>query len=323
VSTWCTACLSPGYSCYCRLQEDRKPLRNKYKGRLIHVSDFVNPESGRLFIEDEAGTILDAREIIYPGGSNGDPWWDCEQLIKQVTKTIAIFNTKFPEKQALFIFDNSSAHGSLRPDALKVFEMNKSDGGKQRTQHDTIIPNSNPDPRYRGRAQKMTLPDGSPKGLKRVLEERGFNVTKLRAKCAPVCPIDSQNCCMARLLSQQDDFQNQVSMLETLIKAAGHEIVFLPKFHCELNPIEMVRFAQQCMFCFILNSYSQYWGWVKYRYREEDKPKFEDAKVLAVRWLNACPTEVIQRFINRTWRIMDGYRKGLTGRALSWAVRKC
>jgi hypothetical protein len=29
-------------------------------------------------------------------------------------------------------------------------------------------------------------------------------------------------------------------MLETLIKAAGHECIFLPKFYCELNPIEMV-----------------------------------------------------------------------------------
>ena len=31
-------------------------------------------------------------------------------------------------------------------------------------------------------------------------------------------------------------------MLETLIKGSGHECLFLPKFHCELNPIEMVRF---------------------------------------------------------------------------------
>ena len=33
---------------------------------------------------------------------------------------------------------------------------------------------------------------------------------------------------------------NQESMLEKHIKAAGHECIFLPKFHCELNPIEMV-----------------------------------------------------------------------------------
>jgi len=73
-----------------------------------------------------------------------------------------------------------------------------------------------------------------------VLEERGFNVSRLRAKCSPVCPIENMGCCMARLLSQQDDFKHQVSMLETFIHKAGHECIFLPKFHCELNPIEMV-----------------------------------------------------------------------------------
>ena len=45
---------------------------------------------------------------------------------------------------------------------------------------------------------------------------------------------------MSRLLSQQDDFRNQLSMLEQLIRDAGHECLFLPKFHCELNPIDMV-----------------------------------------------------------------------------------
>jgi hypothetical protein len=45
---------------------------------------------------------------------------------------------------------------------------------------------------------------------------------------------------MAHLLSQQEDFKNQLLMVETLIKKAGHQCMFLPKFHCELNPIEMV-----------------------------------------------------------------------------------
>ncbi|KIJ94937.1 hypothetical protein K443DRAFT_106696, partial [Laccaria amethystina LaAM-08-1] len=41
-------------------------------------------------------------------------------------------------------------------------------------------------------------------------------------------------------LSKQEDFTNQISVLETVIREAGHECIFLPKFHCELNPIEMV-----------------------------------------------------------------------------------
>ena len=61
-----------------------------------------------------------------------------------MTEAIEIFEAAHPGKQALFIFDQSSAHASLPPDALKAFEMNKSDGGKQRIQRDTIIPQSNP-----------------------------------------------------------------------------------------------------------------------------------------------------------------------------------
>jgi hypothetical protein len=40
------------------------------------------------------------------------------------------------------------------------------------------------------------------------------------------------------------------------------------------------------------------------------------------KYLDACPKEVIRRFINRSWRFMSAYRRGLTGRAAAWAVRK-
>ena len=88
----------------------------------------------------------------------------------------------------------------------------------------------------------MTTASGEATGLKAVLEKCGFDVSRLRAKCAPVCPFESHNCCMARLLSQQEDLINQESMLDTLIKNASHECIFLPKFQCELNPIKMVSY---------------------------------------------------------------------------------
>lgn len=48
------------------------------------------------------------------------------------------------------------------------------------------------------------------------------------------------NCCMQRMLSLQDDFKNEKPLLQLVIEKAGHKCLFLPKFHCELNPIEMV-----------------------------------------------------------------------------------
>jgi hypothetical protein len=76
----------------------------------------------------------------------------------------------------LFIFDQSSAHGSLPPDALMAFEMNKSDGGKQRKQGSTVSPMTNESVLHRGKIQTMTNADGSAKGLLRVLGECGFDV---------------------------------------------------------------------------------------------------------------------------------------------------
>ncbi len=233
-----------------RLREGEQPLQKKGRGRLIHVSDFINSETGRLVLRDSDGNIIrDAHKIIFPD-SNADPWWDNGQLMTQVKSAIKIFETAHPGCQAVFVFDQSSVHASLPPDALHAFDMNKSNGGKQRKQRDTIIPATNPDPQFRGEPQKMTTPSGEAKGLKTVLEKRGFDTKGLKAKCSPVCPFESKNCCLARLMSQQDDFVNQPSMLKTLIKDTGHECIFLPKFHCELNPIEMVKFSINYLFNF-------------------------------------------------------------------------
>ena len=59
-------------------------------------------------------------------------------------------------------------------DKIGMINWNKSDGGKQRKQKDTVILMTNPNVRFRGKLQTMKLPNGDAKGLKRVLEERGF-----------------------------------------------------------------------------------------------------------------------------------------------------
>ncbi|KIK51468.1 hypothetical protein GYMLUDRAFT_181408 [Collybiopsis luxurians FD-317 M1] len=192
--------------------------------------------------------------------------------------------------QALFIFDQSAAHASLGPDALKAFEMNKGNGDKQRWQWDTVIPFSNPVTEHQGKIQKMTLPDGCVKGLQMILKEHGFDLTDIKkAKCSPVCPFENEHCCMAHLLSKQEDFAKQPSMLEKLITESDHYCILLPKFHCKLNPIEM------------------YWGWCKYCYRQLPKKTFQDAKDAAFKYLSACPTDDIHHFINCARRFMSAY----------------
>ncbi|KXN90727.1 Isoleucine--tRNA ligase, cytoplasmic [Leucoagaricus sp. SymC.cos] len=112
---------------------------------------------------------------------------------------------------------------------------------QQPLQWNTVIPMSNSYSEHCGKTQKMMTDDGLPKGLQQTLEECGFTSKDLpkQAKCSPVCPWDNYNCCMAHLLSRQEDFANQISMLKKIIVDAGHICIFLPKFHCELNLIEI------------------------------------------------------------------------------------
>ncbi len=144
---------------------------------------------------------------------------------------INIFDATHPNCQALFIFNQSSAHASLGPDALQAFDMNKGNGRKQQKQKDMIIPDTNPMVLMCGKLQKLTTENSDAKGLQDVLEEHGFDTKGMHAKCAPICPFKNDRCCMACLLSKQDDFVNQTSMLEAAITNRGHLCLFLPKFH--------------------------------------------------------------------------------------------
>ena len=208
--------------------------------QLIYVSDFVEEENGCLIIRDQEGIMQKDAQCITYLGSGGDLWWDHAQLLMQVKWAISIFEEAHPDCIGVFLFDHLSVLTSLRPDSLRVFEINKSNGEKQRKQKDTTIPMNNPDVECHGKLQKMTTEAGEPKGLQQTLEERGFSIHGMHMKCTPVCPFKNNDCCMAQLLSKQDDFWNQESLLKQRIKVRGHHCVFLPKFHYELNPIEMV-----------------------------------------------------------------------------------
>jgi len=54
-------------------------------------------------------------------------------------------------------------------------------------------------------------------------------------------PEDPQGrCCCCRILHNQPDFANVKSILEEHCEKCGFLVLILPKFHCEINPLEMV-----------------------------------------------------------------------------------
>ena len=102
---------------------------------------------------------------------------------------------------------------------MNVEKMNVLPGGKQPAMRDTT---------WQERVQQMVYPDGTPKGMKAILEERGVNTRKMKVND------------MRKKLSQYPDFQNQKTLLEEYIESRGHICIYFPKFHCELRAIERV-----------------------------------------------------------------------------------
>ena len=113
-----------------------------------------------------------------------------------------------------FVFDHSSCHGTFAEDALDASKVNLKPGGKQPRMHDTI---------WNGKVQKMLFADGTPKGLKQILIERGINITKMK--------LDK----MRALIGTHQDFRDEQPEIVKFLGMNGFGCIFLPKFHCELN----------------------------------------------------------------------------------------
>ena len=114
------------------------------------------------------------------------------------------------------------------------------------------------DARFRdGQPQSLYFPEGHSqagafKGMAEILKEHGYQgIDGLRAECPKFqCPPGVTKCCCRRLLYSKPDFRDVESLAQLHCKKRGYTVIFLPRFHCELNPIE------QC------------WGYAKRKYRE-------------------------------------------------------
>ena len=64
--------------------------------------------------------------------------------------------------------------------------------------------------------------------LKTLLEERGVNT----------CGLKKED--MIKILEGMRDFKFQNTKVEEMILNKGHRVMYIPKFNCELKPIECV-----------------------------------------------------------------------------------
>ena len=274
----------------------------KGEGASKMFAEFFSPDYGYLTSHDGSKSA----RVIWKPGKNGDGYFDNEDFLKQVDMAIDILTEDYPDEDHLLVFDNATTHLKRPEDALSASKMPKftsregSNWGVEVTKRDEagkIIygPDGKPlktkiwiaDGWFNGQQQSFYFEEGHPqagvfKGMAVILQEWGYaNASSLRAQCKGFkCPQAPQaaaetdqppNCCCRHLLYSQPDFVNVKSLLEEHCEKRGFMVLILPKYHCELNPIEMV------------------WGRAKYYYhlnppstKEEDVERYAMAALAAV-----------------------------------------
>ena len=276
------------------------------------VSEFLLETIGRLKLNEEQASSypdipIEARKYLRPG-KNEEGWWTAAHLLDQVSNfAIPIFETVHPNAVAVFAFDNSTNHGAMAKDALNVAKMNVGPGGKQAVMRSTVYgPNKN--------FQSMVFPSNhsiypnQAKGMEVVLRERGLWRDGLIGDCKlcklKIDDITRTDCCMRRILSLQEDFISQKSLLQEEIEKRGHKCIFYPKYHCELNFIEM------------------YWGAAKRYTRDKCDYSWASLQKTVPEALDSVPLITIRKFARKSWRYIDIYNKGVTGKLAEFAAKK-
>jgi hypothetical protein len=180
--------------------------------------------------------------------------------------------------------------------------MNVGPGGKQPKMRETM---------FNGQVQQMVYPDdyfdpslrGKAKGMRAVLQERQLWKEGMVGFCNSSSPTND-TCCMRHVLEQQPDFANQHCLLQEVIEQHGHKIIFYPKFHCELNFIEM------------------YWSAVKRYARTNCDYTWRGLQRIVPEALDSVSLKQIRKYARKSFRYMDAYRKGMNVKQAEYAVRK-
>lgn len=293
---------------WCHKNASAKPYA-KGDGPSLMVADYVSAKFGWLLSRDGKWS---ARRVMKLG-KNRDGYFDADDIMEQAEAAMAILEEDYPEYEHILVYDNATIHlkqpdGSLS--ALKMplkpsknFMVDISQRGADgKLVYDSLGKVLKTKIRmhgvefHDGRPQDLYYPKGHPsagvfKGMKVILEERGITVPPrdqpgyLRAQCPDfICKGIREppfNCCCRCLLFNEPDFVNIDSLLEITCKARGFVVLFLPKFHCELN------FIEQC------------WGYAKRVYRRlNPESSREDAlERNALEALNSIPLESMRRCV--------------------------
>ncbi|GJF00739.1 hypothetical protein PsYK624_170390 [Phanerochaete sordida] len=197
-----------------------------------------------------------------------------------------ILQHDYPDDIHIFVLDNAPSYLKQGDNALSVQHLSKAPTLPRNPWFGVPVPDKTEDGKLQynpdgtvlkkkaalvgaklldGTPQSLYFKPGHPregifKGMVQILMERGIDVSHLKAECPTGFP------------------KRQDSLMEQHCENRGFKVIYLPRFHCELNPIE------QC------------WGYAKRVYREYPRSKtYPDLEQNVLRALESIPLEIIRK----------------------------
>ncbi|KAB5596223.1 hypothetical protein CTheo_208 [Ceratobasidium theobromae] len=270
-------------------------LYKKGEGQSLMVADMISAKYG--FLRHPSGGQENPVQVLFHPGKERNGYFCNDDVCRQLEEALRVVSEAYPNEDHLFIFDNATTHTKLPDDAPVVGKMTlgpsfKVGGESMTSTGEKIKINFTPGKFSDESPQEFYYPvdhpkkelQGAFKGLAKILEERGIVGTrKLKLQCPTTkgqtgCPPNQTSCCARTIMANQPDILAQKTKLQLLAESYGCSVLYLPKYHCELNPIE------QC------------WGMAKWVYRDYPMSSTEaDLTWNAVASLESVPLESIRR----------------------------
>ena len=162
--------------------------------------------------------------------------------------------------------------------------MNVNPRESQPKMHDTT---------WDGRVQRVVDSKGTPKRMQQTLLKRGVDVKGMIAND------------IRKKLKEMHDFKYEKTKVESTLSARGHRCMFIPKYHCDLNPIERV------------------WVHAKQYTRRHCYYTFAVLEKTIGAALHNVSVDLIRKYFRRVKEYARGYKEGFAaGPALEHAVKQ-
>jgi hypothetical protein len=105
-------------------------------------------------------------------------------------------------------------------------------------------------------------------------------------------------------LQTHEDFKQVKTIIEEKIESKGHMCIFLPKFHCELNPIERA------------------WCLAKKKVGAYNNGTITRLRKLVPESLDEASADMIRKFCDTVRAYEDAYRQGHNALTIETAVKR-